>query len=175
MKKIEELDFSKEIEKQELMDILKNGVSEIHITNMMDFYSNLVAEGKYIQKYYMKDYLDAYVKGFILRVKEIKDNHNHYEGFVPGNDLKNALDLMDKIEKKETSKDVTSFFMIYKLISIYTSFILAEPIHIVGTIFPGGFKVKYENKIYYCPVKGNNKDNPNALCSFCIAEQDESI
>jgi hypothetical protein len=37
MKKIEELDFSKKIEKQELMDILRKEVSEIHITNMMDF------------------------------------------------------------------------------------------------------------------------------------------
>ena len=175
MIKIEELDFSKKIEKQGLMDILKNEVSEIHITNMMDFYANLITEGKYVQKYYMKDYLDAYIKGFILRIKEIKDNHNHYEGFVQGNELKNALDLMNEIEKTSNIKNVKSFFMIYKLISIYASFIIEEPIHIVGTIFPGGFRVKYENKIYYCPVKENNKENPKAICVFCIAEQDESV
>jgi Uncharacterized protein conserved in archaea len=39
----------------------------------------------------------------------------------------------------------------------------------------GGFKVKYENGIYLCPVKGNQKDNPGAVCGFCIAEQDESF
>jgi uncharacterized protein (UPF0305 family) len=136
---------------------------------------SLVAGGKYVQKYYLKDYIDTYVKGFLLRVKEIKDNHNYYEGFVPENDLKYALNLMNEIEKTETSIDVTSFFKIYKLISIYVTFILEEPIHIVGTLFPGGFRVKYENKIYYCPAKENNKDNPKALCGFCIAEQDESV
>jgi uncharacterized protein (UPF0305 family) len=175
MKKIEELDFSKKIEKQELMDILKNEASQVNITNMMDFYVNLVAAGKYVQKYYLKDYIEAYVKGFLLRVNEIKANDNHYEGFVPENDLKNALNLLDEMEKTERSEEIKSFFMIYKLISIYTTFILDEPIHIVGTLFPGGFRVKYENKIYYCPVKENNKDNPKALCGFCIAEQDESV
>jgi uncharacterized protein (UPF0305 family) len=123
MKKIEELDFSKKIEKQELMDILRKEVSEIHITNMMDFYVSLVAGGKYVQKYYLKDYIDTYIKGFLLRVKEIKDNHNYYEGFVPENDLKYALNLMNEIEKTETSIDVTSFFKIYKLISIYVTWI----------------------------------------------------
>jgi len=76
-----------------------------------------------VQKYYLKDYIDTYIKGFLLRVKEIKDNHNYYEGFVPENDLKYALNLMNEIEKTETSIDVTSFFKIYKLISIYVTWI----------------------------------------------------
>jgi uncharacterized protein (UPF0305 family) len=42
----------------------------------------------------------------------------------------------------------------------------------VGTPFPGGFKVKYEGGKYPCPVKERQKDNPGAVCGFCIAEQD---
>ena len=52
---------------------------------------------------------------------------------------------------------------------------MGEPIHPVGTPFPGGFEVKYEDDIYLCPVKDKQKDNPNAVCGFCIAEQDKSV
>jgi uncharacterized protein (UPF0305 family) len=44
----------------------------------------------------------------------------------------------------------------------------------VGTPFPGGFKVKYEDETYLCPVKERQKDNPGAVCGFCT-EQDPEI
>ncbi|MGZ7108680.1 MAG: DUF2115 family protein, partial [Methanobacterium sp.] len=69
----------------------------------------------------------------------------------------------------------SGFFKIYKIVSLYTTFILDEPIHVVGTPFPGGFKVKYENGRYLCPVKEKQKDNPGAVCGFCIAEQDVDV
>jgi uncharacterized protein (UPF0305 family) len=177
MKKIEDLDFSKKIKKQELLHILRKEASEVHITDIMNFYFNLAAEGKYVQKHYKKEYLEAYVKGFILRIKEIKDNKNRYEGLVNKNELKKAVELLNQQEKniREITGDHRSFFKLYTLISLYTTFILDEPIHMVGTLFPGGFRVKYENKIYYCPVKEAQKDNPNAVCGFCIAEQDGSV
>jgi uncharacterized protein (UPF0305 family) len=173
---LKELDFSREIKKQEILDILRKEASEVHITDIMNFYLNLAAEGKYVQEHYKKEYLEAYVKGFILRIKEIKDNENYYEGLVDKNELKKALKLLNQQEKniREFTGDHRSF-KLYALISLYTTFILDEPIHIVGTLFPGGFRVKYENKIYYCPVKEAQKDNPNAVCGFCIAEQDASV
>ncbi|HML04306.1 MAG TPA: DUF2115 family protein, partial [Methanobacterium sp.] len=69
----------------------------------------------------------------------------------------------------------SNFFRIYEVVSLYTTFILEEPIHMVGTLFPGGFRVKFEGKTYYCPVKEKQKDNPGAVCGFCIAEQDEDV
>jgi uncharacterized protein (UPF0305 family) len=173
---LKELDFPWEIKKQELLDILRKEASEVHITDIMNFYLNLAAEGKYVQEHYKKEYLEAYVKGFILRIKEIKDNKNYYDGLVDKNELKKALKILNQQENniREIMGDHRSF-NIYTLISLYTTFILGEPIHIVGTLFPGGFRVKYENKIYYCPVKEAQKDNPNAVCGFCIAEQDASV
>jgi uncharacterized protein (UPF0305 family) len=174
---LKEFDFYREIKKQELLDILRKEAYEVNITDIMNFYLNLAAEGKYVQEHYMKEYMEAYVKGFILRIKEIKENENHYERFVDKNELKKAFKLLSQQEKniREITGDHRSFFKIYTLISLYTTFILDEPIHIVGTLFPGGFRVKYENKKYYCPVKEAQKDNPNAVCGFCIAEQDESV
>jgi uncharacterized protein (UPF0305 family) len=67
------------------------------------------------------------------------------------------------------------FPIIYQIISIYTSYVLDEPIHVVGTEFPGGFKVRYADGKYLCPVKEKQKNNPNAVCGFCIAEQDPEL
>ena len=172
---LQDLDFSKEIKKQRLLDVLKKEASEVHITDIMEFYLDLAVEGKYVQEHYKKEYLEAYVKGFILRIKEIKDNKNHYQGFVDKNDLTMALKLLGGQKKNLREITVDQSFKVYALISLYNTFILNEPIHIVGTLFPGGFRVKYENKIYYCPVKEAQKDNPNAVCGFCIAEQDADV
>lgn len=65
-----------------------------------------------------------------------------------------------------------AFFKIYKIISIYTTFILGEPVHPVGTPFPGGLTVQYDGENYLCPVKERQKNNRGAVCGFCVAEQD---
>jgi uncharacterized protein (UPF0305 family) len=144
-----DIEFLDVLSKKDLLIILKDEASNIHISDIMNASVFLFNEGKFVQNGYREKYLESYIKGFILRVNEIKENKNHYEGFV---DIKEL-----------------------KIISIYTTFVMGEPIHPVGTPFPGGFEVKYKNDTYICPVKDKQKDNPNAVCGFCIAEQDKSV
>ena len=59
--------------------------------------------------------------------------------------------------------------------ALYTTFILEEPIHPVGSEFPGNLKVEKRNGKYLCPVKDNQKDNENAVCHLCLAEQTPDI
>jgi len=66
-------------------------------------------------------------------------------------------------------------FKPYLILSLYTTFIQEEPVHPVGTPFPGRLKVRESKGIYYCPVKENNKNNPLAVCGFCIAEQEPDM
>lgn len=175
--KINELDLNHKISRKKLLKTLKAESDKIHITDIMKSYLQLVEDGKYVQADYQKEYLDAYIKGFLLRVKEIKNDNIEYDGFIDNIELENAISTLKKQEKmveKERSVE-SNFFRIYKVISLYTTFILEESIHIVGTLFPGGFKVKYKGKNYYCPVKDKQKDNPRAVCGFCIAEQDEDV
>ena len=73
------------------------------------------------------------------------------------------------INESVTSK--TKFPLIYGIISIYTTFILEEPIHPVGTPFPGSLYVEEKDGKFYCPVKDANLESPNAVCKMCIAEQ----
>ncbi len=174
---IEKLDFKEKIKKMELLIVLKEEAANISIIDIMTAHAYLVDEGKYVQGNYREEYLKAYSKGFILRVKEIKDNSGKFEGAVDPDELKEALNLLNEQEQMlmKLRSNESHFFKIYKVVSIYTTFILDEPIHVVGTPFPGGFEVRYENRAYLCPVKDKQKDNPGAVCGFCIAEQDESV
>jgi Uncharacterized protein conserved in archaea len=138
--KLEDLDFTIEITVEELLLVLKKEASDISVTDIMTAHSYLVAEGKYVQGNYREEYLKSYVKGFILRLKEIKNNQNKFKGTVDANELEEAVKLLNEQEQmllKIRSKE-SHFFKIYKIISIYTTFVLDEPIHIVGTPFPGG-------------------------------------
>ena len=65
--------------------------------------------------------------------------------------------------------------ILHVITSLYTTFILEEPIHPVGSEFPGSLKVTKENNNYYCPVKDNQNENPNAICHLCLAEQTPNI
>ena len=172
-----DIEYLDVLSKKDLLIILKDEASNIHISDIMNASTFLLNEGKYVQSGYREKYLESYIKGFILRVNEIKENKKLYEGFVDIKELKNSLKLLNEQEKlilKQRSVE-SHFFKIYKSISIYTTFVMDEPIHPVGTPFPGGFEVKYENNTYICPVKDKQKDNPNAVCGFCIAKQDKSV
>ncbi|MGC9516766.1 MAG: DUF2115 domain-containing protein [Methanomicrobiales archaeon] len=163
--------------KMDLLVFLKSQMQDIHISDIMRACSFLLNESKYIQPEYADKFIKSYVKGFILRVKELKDNNNIYTGQLDIGELQESLNLLNYQEKliiKMHSVE-SNFFKIYKIISLYTTFILEEPIHIVGTPFPGGFEVKYKKGKYYCPVKDKQKNNPNAVCGFCIAIQDEEV
>ena len=71
--------------------------------------------------------------------------------------------------------DNDKFPLIYVITSIYTTFILEEPIHPVGSEFPGSLKVEEKNGKFFCPVKDNQKDNVDAICHLCLAEQTPNI
>jgi uncharacterized protein (UPF0305 family) len=175
--KMKNLELNTKISKNDLLSILRNESDDIHIFDIMTSYIQLVEDGKYVQSGYQREYLEAYIKGFLMRVKEIRDDNNKYKGLLDKEKLQEALNILknqEEIVEKERAME-SNFFRIYEVVSLYTTFILEEPIHIVGTLFPGGFRVKFEENVYYCPVKEKQKDNPGAVCGFCIAEQDEDV
>ena len=82
--------------------------------------------------------------------------------------------LNNQIEESKIRSELY-FLRLAKIVSIYTTFILRASIHPVGTSFPGGFKVKFENNVYLCPVKEKQMNTPGALCRFCVSKQDKSV
>jgi len=165
------------LNKEELQQILKTEASKICIMDIMQASVFLSEDAKYVQASYRKEYLKSYTEAFITRLTILKDDKEEYKGPVDYNELKDAIELLNE-QESQISEGIgfdPKFFEIYKLISLYTTFILEESVHPPGTPFPGGFKVKYENRTYLCPVKENQKDNPGAVCGFCIAKQDETL
>lgn len=174
---IENIDLSKSVPKQALLNALKYEAGTVHITDIMAASAHLKEDFKYIQASYREEYHQIYVESFLIRIKEIRDNKNRYDGFVESNKLQEAIKILEE-QKKQAELDHNRhihFFKIYRLIAVYTTFILDEPIHPVGMPFPGGFKVTYERGTYYCPIKESQKDNSKAVCGICIAKQDKNV
>lgn len=172
---IEKFDFKNKIKKEELLAALKEEAADISIMDIMKASTFLNEDAKYVQASYRKEYIKSYTEAFIIRLKALKDNKENYDEHVNQDELKEATELLKEQEAQVRKGFDPHFFKIYKIMSIYTTFVLKEPVHPPGTPFPGGFEVKYENGIYLCPVKESQKNNPGAVCGFCIAEQDEDV
>jgi uncharacterized protein (UPF0305 family) len=171
---LEELYKLDRMSKNELLSILRKHVLNIYIADIMKADLFLRSEDKYVPPKYREELLKTSTKAFFSRIKNIKEDKKSYKGYVKTKDIKNLLDVLEKQEKEASNENEISFIRISKIILIYTVFIVNEAIHPVGTPFPGGFKVRYKNGKYLCPVKEIQKKNPNALCRFCVSVQDNS-
>ena len=118
---------------------------------------------------------DIEAKKYINRIKN--DNKNYPENINKTKFL-NSLNILEKQyneQMKEIDSESNKTPLMYTIISIYTTFILEEPIHPINTPFPANQKIILKEGIYYCPVKHNNIKNPTALCKLCIAHESEEL
>ncbi|MEN6330280.1 MAG: DUF2115 domain-containing protein [Methanobacteriaceae archaeon] len=175
--KVKGLTLRGQTTKNELLVVLQDDARQVGLDEIMRSSLHLQRDAKYVQASYREEYIKAYTNGFLIRIKEVKEEKQNYSGPVDVEELDTAIELLEEQEKMVESREDAepAFFQIYKIISLYTTFIKEEPIHQVGTPFPGGFQVKKDKDRFTCPVKKNNEDNPLAVCPFCIAEQEEDV
>ncbi|WP_296881838.1 DUF2115 domain-containing protein [uncultured Methanobrevibacter sp.] len=175
---LKELSANDEITKEELMTILKKYASIISVYDLMMATAYMRKDGEYIQAQYREKYLEIYIKYFIMRMKEVLENESYNKDITIDKErYDNSFYLLERTfenERISNSKD-DKFPLIYVITSVYTTFILEEPIHPVGSEFPGNLKVENRNGQFLCPVKDNQKDNVNAICHLCLAEQTPDI
>jgi uncharacterized protein (UPF0305 family) len=176
LSKLKSLSLTGQTTKNELLCVLKEDARKFNLQDIVRCSLQIQKEAECIHTSYKIEYIKAEI-GFLIRIREVKDDDLHYNGQVDVEELNTAIDILEEQEKMaEDMGDIDpSILKIYSILSLYTTFIKDEPIHQVGTLFPGGFTVKKEGDKYTCPVKDNNDDNPLALCPFCIAEQDEEV
>jgi uncharacterized protein (UPF0305 family) len=177
IKQIKEILSCDEIVKEELLILLKIEAQHINIQEIIEASLFLISDSVYVQENYRRRMIEAYTSGFITRIKEVKEHNPKDETLLDVEEVKEAVDLLLNQEEEASKRDDfnPAFSRIYKIISLYTTFIMDEPIHPVGTPFPGGFEVTFDGRKYLCPVKEKQKDNPGAVCGFCIAEQDPAV
>ena len=107
----------------------------------------------------------------------ILDDEKNYPNTINRETFDTSFPMLERTFETESiaKSEDDKFPLIYVITALYTTFILEEPIHPVGSEFPGSLKVENKNGKFLCPVKDNQKDNPNAICHLCLAEQTPDI
>lgn len=172
---IEELDLAQKLSKNELRDVIKAEAGNIHIKDIMLAAAFLRDDAQYMPKSYRDDYIERFSKAFFSKIREIKEDKEDRTGDVDRKSLTEFLELLAMQSKNAQTNQEKCFVKIARIISTYTTFVCEEPIHPVGTKFPGGFVLHIENGNYLCPVKQRQMKNPSALCKFCVSIQDKSV
>ena len=170
-------DFSNVVSNEEsistesVLDILKEYAGTISVFDLMKVNAEMIEESKYVQDNYKQKSHEVYAKYFLGRIKDVHADNNTYEHDIDKEEFIDAISTLKSYHINESVTSKTKFPLIYGIISIYTTFILEEPIHPVGTPFPGSLYVEEKGGKFYCPVKDANLESPNAVCKMCLAEQ----
>ena len=159
------------ISKDDLMVVLKEELTDVSVFDLMIISAEIIENNKYVQKSYQEKSKKIYVDSFINRVTEIRSNDTVYNDFFNRDNFVDKLNQLKDIYKHISTDRKNKSPLINLVVSLYTTFVLDEPIHPIGTPFPGSLEVMMENGVYYCPVKEANIDTPNSVCRLCIAEQ----
>jgi uncharacterized protein (UPF0305 family) len=174
---LEKLSENTEIRRSQIMEILKKYARIISVQDLMLATAYIRKDGEYIQEQYREKYLEIYIKYFIIRMNEVKEKEDYADEAIDKTALNESSPLLKRTFETERMSDAKDdkLPLIYVITALYTTFILEEPIHPVGSEFPGNLSVEEIDGEYFCPVKDNQKDNPNAICHLCLAEQTPNI
>ena len=175
---LKQLSPQDKITKKELMQILKKYAAIISVYDLMMATAYMRKDGEFIHANYREKYLEIYIKYFIMRMKEVLENDDYEtSASIDKQAFDESFPMLERTFEKEriSNSKEDKFPLIYVITSLYTTFILEEPIHPVGSEFPGSLKVEERNGKFLCPVKDNQKDNVNAICHLCLAEQTPDI
>ena len=160
-----------EISKDALLEVLKKYCGTISVFDLMDITGELNEDIKYVQSEYREKTKEVYIKYFLGRIKDIRTDETQYNATIDKEEFIDSVATLKSYHKEESISSKTKFPLVYGIVSLYTTYVLEEPIHPVGTPFPGSLKVIEKDGVFYCPVKEANMESPNAVCKMCIAEQ----
>ena len=174
---LKELSSKDSIKKSELMEILKKYAHTISVYDLMGLSQRMRKEGEYLDEEYREHFLEIYIKNFILRITELIDLKDYDDADIDKDSFDETFPILERMFEKEALPgfEGDKFPLVYAVISLYVTYITEEPIHHVGSEFPGNLKVEEINGEYFCPVKEKHMDNVNATCHYCIAKQKPDI
>lgn len=154
-----------------ILDVLKKYCATISVFDLMEVNAEMIEESRYVQDSYKDKSHAIYAKYFLGRIRDIRSDDTHYNKDVDKQEFIDAISTLKSYHINESITSKTKFPLIYGIVSLYTTFVLEEPIHPVGTPFPGSLEVEQHDGNFYCPVKDANMESPNAVCKLCIAKQ----
>ncbi|MCQ8905445.1 MAG: DUF2115 domain-containing protein [Methanothermobacter sp.] len=161
--------------KMQLLEMLKKEASTIHIKDIMSASVYLREDARYMPPREQREFIERFTRAFFNRIRDIKNDKNHYPGKVDTEKLREFMEFLDQQLSHAETENERCFQRIARIITIYVTFVREEPVHPVGTRFPGGLTVRREGDVFYCPVKDKQINTPGALCRFCVSIQDPSV
>ncbi len=147
----------------ELRDLLKNEIIKTNIKDLYELSYHFNDEVKYLPREYKKQYKESVLKVIINRFNNLKNDNNNYKGNITKRQSEEIKNLSSKYEDKIS--------YILKIIVIYATYVLHEPVHLSGTVFPGRISIYDDGENYYCPIKKYHVNNNKAICKYCIAKE----
>ncbi|WBF08831.1 DUF2115 domain-containing protein [Methanothermobacter thermautotrophicus] len=168
-------DIPEKMTEMQLLEMLKKEASSVHIKDIMSASVYLREDARYMPPREQKEFIERFTRAFFNRIRDIKNDKNIYPGHVDTAGLKEFIDFLDQQLSQAKTENERCFQKIARIITIYVTFVRKEPVHPVGTRFPGGFTVRREGNVFYCPVKDRQINTPGALCRFCVSIQDPDI
>lgn len=158
------------IPKNSLLEILKDYSSTISVFELMNMmaYSDSTFEG--VSDKWKKLGSEMQVKTFIDRIKMLNVDETDYDGEINSIEFKKYVTDL-KYTQDQYDETLSTEYTICILSVLYANFILEEPIHPEGYVFPGSGEVIKRNDKYYCPARDGNENNPKAFCRLCVAYQ----
>ena len=165
------------IRKSQLITILKKYTRTITVYDIMGLSERMRKEGEYLDEEYREHFLEIYIKNFILRISELIALEDYDDSTIDKDSFDETFPILERMFEKEALPgfEGDKFPLVYVIISLYVTYITKEPIHHVGSEFPGNLKVEEINGEYFCPVKEKHMDNVNATCHYCIAKQNPNV
>ena len=144
-----------EITKSQLLDILKKYARTITVYDLMRTSQRMRKEGEYLDEEYREHFLEIYIKNFILRITELIALEDYDDSAIDKESFDETFPILERMFEKEALPgfEGDKFPLVYAVISLYVTYITEEPIHHVGSEFPGNLKVEEINGEYFCPVK----------------------
>ena len=165
------------ISKSQLLTLLKKYAHTITVYDIMKTTRRMRKEGEYLDEDYREKFLEIYIKNFILRITELNALKDCDDSPIDKESFDETFPILERMFEKEEilGFEGDNFPLFYVIISLYVTYITEEPMHHVGSEFPGKLKVEEIDGEYFCPVKEKHKENINATCHFCIAKQNPNI
>lgn len=149
----------------DLKILIKQTIKEVTLEDLysLSFFFN--DEMIYLPREYKKEYSESVLNVTMNRFLLLKNDENSYPGILEDRDIA----IINKLLKTND----TVINNILNIIVIYTTYFLKEPVHPLGTKFPGQVSIYSDGIDYYCPVKKFHLNNEKSLCRICVAKSTE--
>ena len=118
---LEKLSHNEEIRKSEIMEILKKYARIISVNDLMLATARMRKDGEYIQANYREKYLEIYIKYFIMRMNEVKQNNDYVDSAIDKASFDSSFPMLERTFENESLSNAEDdkFPLIYVITALY--------------------------------------------------------